>query len=292
MPTILVTGSTGNVGRQVISQLSTKSGIAVRAAVHTAGRAEKTTGQGGTSVLFDWDDPTTFGPAVAGVDELFLLSPMTPHLAQQLRGLLDAARAAGVRHVVRASALGADPKSPILLGRWHGEGDAAVRAAGIPYTIIRPGNFAQNFINVYPPDAHGNIYLPWGDGKVTFVDTSDVASVIVLALTEPGHEGKEYEVTGPEAVSAAQAASVIGQVSGRKVQYVDVPEAAAQDAMKAMGMADLMVQAIMELHGASKAGYLSVVTETVRQLTGRAPKSFTDFAREHAASWSVEDSAG
>lgn len=287
MTTILVTGATGNVGSQVIAQLSRKPAVTIRAAVHTLARAEKVKTEGAIPVVLDWDSPETFGPAVSGVDKIFLLSPPTPQLATQLRGLLDAARVAGVRHVVRMSALGADPKSPILLGRWHAEGDEAVRAVGIPYTIIQPGNFAQNFIHVYPPDAQGSIYLPWGEGKVAFIDTADIAEVIVTALTEPGHEGKVYEVTGSEAISAAQAAQVITDASGRKVRYVDIPEATAHDAMKALGMSDLLVKALLELHGVCKAGYANAVTQTVRQITGHTAKSFADFARENAASWRV-----
>jgi uncharacterized protein YbjT (DUF2867 family) len=287
MSTILVTGSTGKIGRQVIEQLGAKPNVTIRAAVHTPRSAEQIAATGATPVPFDWDDPSTYGPAVAGVDALFLLSPMVPDLARQLAALLEVARKAGVRRVVRSSAAGADPKSPILLGRWHGEADDVVRAAPIPSTIVRPGNFMQNFIYVYPPDAEGNIYLPWGDAKVNFVDTHDIAAVIVATLIEQGHEGKTYDVTGPGGISATEAAEAISKASGRKVRYVDVPESAAQQAMKDAGMPDVLVQAMTELNAACKAGYLGTVAPTVRTVTGREPKTFAEFARENAASWRV-----
>ena len=143
----------------------------------------------------------------------------------------------------------------------------------------------HHFINFYPPDADGNIYLPWGTAKCSFVAGSDIANVAAKALTEDGHAGKAYEITGPEAIGIADAAEVLSGVIGRKVSYVDVPESAAKTAMLGLGMPGWMVDAMMELHAIDKAGYAAAVTDTVEKVTGKKARTFSEFARENASKW-------
>jgi uncharacterized protein YbjT (DUF2867 family) len=285
MTKILVTGATGTIGSQVVSALKGHNDVAVRVGVRSAAKATGLAGGNVTPVDFEYDKPEQVKKAVEGVDKLFLVTPFVQNQVELATGLIDAAKAAGVRHIVKLSALGADFEPGIQLGRWHRAVEKAIEASGIAWTFLRPNNFMENFLNYYPPDASGNIYLPWGQGACSWVAGSDVAAVAAAALTGKGHEGKAYEPSGPEALTIAQVASVLSEVIGRKITYVDVPEEAARKAMLDMGMPVWMVDAMMELHGIDKAGYATKVTGDVQRVTGRAPTGFALFAQQNAARW-------
>lgn len=283
--TILVTGATGTIGSQVVSALKGRDDVAVRVGVRNAAKAEALKGGNVTAVDFEFTQVEQLQKAVEGVEKLFLCTPFSQEQVDLAARLVDFAKAAGVKHIVKLSALGADFEPGIQLGRWHRAVERYIAGSGLKYTFLRPNNFMENFIGYYPPAKDGNIYLPWGQGAVSFIAGADVAAVAATALTSSGHENKAYELTGPEAFTVAQAAATIGEVSGRKVSYVDVPEAAARKAMLDMGMPAWMVDAMMELHGIDKAGYAAQVTDAVQKVTGRAPMSFAEFAKKNAAAW-------
>jgi uncharacterized protein YbjT (DUF2867 family) len=283
--TILVTGATGTIGSQVVSALKGRNEVTVRAAVRSAAKAEALKGGNVTPVDFEYTNPEQMKKAVEGVEKLFLVTPFAQDQVDLAARLVDAAKAAGVKHIVKLSAMGVDFEGGIQLGRWHRTVERYILGSGLKYTFLRPNNFMENFVGYYPPAKDGNIYLPWGQGACSFIAGADVAAVAATALTTPGHENQGYELTGPEAFTIGQAAATIGEVSGRKVNYVDVPEAAAHKAMLDMGMPAWMVDGMMELHGINKAGYAAQVTDTVQKVTGRAPMSFAQFAKQHAAAW-------
>ena len=288
MPTtILVTGSTGTVGSKIVEALADKPGVTVRAAVRAAARAEQRPRGNVVSVDFDYGDAATIRAAVDGADAVFLLTPLVPNQAELATPLVDAAKAAGTKHLVKLSAWGADQEPGIQLGRWHREVERYVEASGIAYTFLQPNNFMDNFIHYYPPDKAGNIYLPWGQGACSFIDARDIVAVAALVLTTPGHAGQAYTLTGPEAVTIAQAADAIGEATGRTIRYVDVPEAAARQAMLDMKLPTWMVDGMMELHAIDKAGFAAGVTQAVPQLLGRPARRFQEFARDHSAAWKV-----
>lgn len=283
--TILVTGSTGTIGTQVIKQLTAHPGVKVRAAVRSTAKADAVRELGAEPVEFEWSRPETFAAALQGADKLFLLTPFSPDQVELAQRLIDEAKAAGIKHIVKLSAFGCDNEPGIQLGRWHLAVERAVEASGIPHTFLRPNNFMENFIGYYPPAPDGNIYLPFGQGAVSWIDGRDIAAVAVAALLGHGHEGKVYTLTGGEALTIDQIAAQITEATGRTVRFVDVPEEAARSAMLGMQMPEWMVNAMMELNGIDKAGYAAAVTPTVQEITGSAPRSFRDFARENAAAW-------
>lgn len=285
MTTILVTGATGTVGTQTIEALSKVQGAQVRAGVRSAQKAAALKKGNVTPVDFDYGNAASVKAALAGVDHVFLLTPFDPNQVQMGKALVDAAKAAGVKHVVKLSALGSNIEPGIQLGRWHREVEKHLEASGLGWTILRPNNFMQNFVNYYPPDKEGVIYLPWGQGKCSWIDARDLGAVAAKVLTSAGHEGKGYDLTGPEALGIADVAAELSKVSGRTIKYVDVPEDAAKSAMLGMGMPAFAVDAMMELHAIDKAGYAAAVTPVVEQLLGRKPRSFAEFAREHASAW-------
>lgn len=283
--TILVTGATGTVGGEVVRQLAGREGIHVRAAIRDLSKGGALAGPGVTPVLFDYDKPETFAVACQGADAIFLVAPFTPNGVEQAQALIAAARAAGVRHIVKLSVIGSLGETTV--GRWHAAIDAALKQSGMDWTILLPGSFMQNFVKTSTPRPDGNMYLPVGDAKVAFIDIRDIAAVAVKALTEPGHEGKEYTLTGPAEISYTEAAAGMTEASGRAIRFVDVPESAARQAMLGATMPEWLVNVILELNAAARASHGSHVTSTVQDVLGRPPHTFRDFARDYAAHWKV-----
>jgi uncharacterized protein YbjT (DUF2867 family) len=281
--TILVLGATGNIGSQVVKQLAA-AGANVRAAVRSPRKAEALKGEGVSLVEFDTDKPETVEAAFQGVDKAFFLTPLVPDMVELSANLVEVATKAGVKHIVKSSGMGAEVEPGITLTRWHRAAEKAIEASGIAYTFVRPNGFMQNYANFSGSTikTQNAFYLPVGDGKVSYIDARDIASVAVAALTQEGHEGKAYEVTGPEALSNEEIAEIITQVVGRKINYVDVSDDAARSEMKQSGMPDVVVDATMELYGLYKAGYASEVTPAVEQVTGKTAISFEQFAKDYA----------
>jgi uncharacterized protein YbjT (DUF2867 family) len=214
---------------------------------------------------------------------VFLLTPFVNNAAELVAPLLKEAKAVGVKHIVKLSAFGSEFENGIFLGKEHRAVERLIEGSGIAYTFLRPNNFFENFVNFYPPAPDGNIYLPWGEGKCSFIDGRDVAEVAVAALLSQDHVNKAYTLTGGEAFGIAEAAKILSEVTGRSIRYVDVPEEAAKGAMAQLGMPGWMVDAMMELHYIDKMNYAAVVTDELSKLLGRAPRSFRSFAQERAA---------
>ena len=182
--TVLVTGATGNIGSRVVKELS-KSHINIRAGVHSPDRIEPIKDSSAELVEIDFNRRETVPPALKGVEKLFILTPLVPNMVEIGIQLVEEAKKAGVRYIVRSSALGADTEPSITLGEWHGAIDKAVVESGIPYTILRPNSFMQNYSNMYARNlkTQSEFYLPLGDGKVSLVDTRDIAAVAAAILT-------------------------------------------------------------------------------------------------------------
>ena len=277
--TVLVTGATGTIGRDVAKILS-KNGVSVRAGVRDQAKARKLFGTDIALATFDFEDTASFSGALKGVEKVFLLPPLMPNQVEVANAFVDAAKRAGVRHIVKLSAIGADASSPYTFGKWHAASDQHVRESGLAFTFLRPNSFMQNFMNYFPP-RDGTIYLPWGNGKASFVDARDIAAVAAEALISAGHEGKTYTVTGPAALGIAEVASILSEVAGREINYVDVPESAARDGMLQAGLPQWQVEPLLELHATNKQNRWSAVTADAEKVTGTPPTDFAQFARDH-----------
>lgn len=278
--TILITGPTGNIGAHLVKQLAAQ-GEKVRAAVHSMKNVDAIKGTGADFVEVDLTRRETIETALKGVEKLFLLTPLVPNMAEIGTEIVDAAKKAGVKYIVRSSGLGADAEPGITLGKWHRQVEKAVEASGIPYTILRPNSFMQNYINffAYTIKTQNAFYFPLGDGRVSLVDAPDIASVAAVALTESGHEGKTYNITGPDAISNVEIAEIFSNKLGRKITYIDVSDNDARLGMKNANMQGWLIDLLMELYGIQKTGYAAAVSPAVKEITGKEPISFEQFVQ-------------
>jgi uncharacterized protein YbjT (DUF2867 family) len=284
MRPVVVTGATGTVGTNVVQQLLA-AGAEVRAAVRSPEKVPPTPGL--EAVAIDFSQPETLTVALAGAEHLFLLTAFTPEMIAQSNALVDAARIAGIEHVVKLSAMGAGPNAAIRLGKIHTEGERYLEDSGLGWTHLRPNSFMQNYLTYYGETirTQNAFYLPHGDGKMSLVDVRDVAAVAVMALTEPGHMGKAYELTGTTALGNTEIAAILTGVLGREISYVDVPDEAARQAMADMGSPQVMIDTLMGLNNIIRDGYTAGVTNTVEVVTGRPAMIFETFATDHAEVW-------
>jgi len=279
---ILVTGAAGNIGAEIVKRLQArKADFAVM--THASGGAPAGAGE----TQGDFLDPASLRRAFEGVDTLFLLFPLVPEMPRMAANAMAAAKAAGVRHIVRSSGAGADAASPVAIAKVHGEIDALIRNSGIPFTLLLPTSFMQNLVNFYGAAIRdGALYAPRGDGATAVIDVRDIADVAVEVLTHPAaHAGQSYTLTGPENLTDAQMVSAIAREIGRDVRYVDVPEAAAVDSLSRMGSPPQVIEWLMSLNHVIKQGWAAGVSPVVETITGRPPRNLADFVRENAAAW-------
>ena len=221
---------------------------------------------------------------LSGVRTMFLLTGNHSDMARLQITAIDAAARAHVEYVVKLSALGASDHSQLPIGRAHYEAEAALMASGMRWTMLRPHVFMQNLLAQAPAIVReGRIVAASGDGRIPFIDTRDIAAVAAAALTRSGHEGQKYILTGPEALSYYDVARILSDVIGRPVEYRDLSLDQARDRMTRAGAAPSSVEGSLALAAHQRAGgKTAIVHDTVRQILGRAPRSFAEFAKDHA----------
>ena len=285
---ILITGATGTVGVKLTGELLA-GGVPFRALVRDPRRATRMLGPDVDFVEGDYERPETLRAALAGIDRLFLISPLTPRLADQEGNVIDAAVRAGMEHVVKLSTLGvlkytdghssSEPRQYPL----HRLSEERLERSGMAFTHLRAGPFMQNVFAFAPQIAsEGAFYGSWGHGHMGYVDVRDVAAVAARVLTEDGHERKAYGITGPEALSQAQVAEKLSAATGKAVRYVDVPPEAAREGMLGRGMPEWLVGAMVEVMASIRKGDANETCDGVCRVTGMTPRSFDEFAREFA----------
>lgn len=277
---ILVTGSTGNVGTEVVKQLAS-AGHKTRALVR---EAKEATGRFATTVdvaIGDLDNVDSLVNAMKGVERVYMLAPFSPSLVKHEANVIEAAKRAKVRHVVKHSVLGAQYEA-ITLGKWHRTGEKTLEASGVAWTHLRPSGFFTNTLGwAQMIKSGGTVYYPTGDGKLAIIDPRDIAAVAVKTLTENGHEAKAYELTGRQALTTLDQVDIIGRVIGKPLKFVNVPDSAARDSMLGQGMPAQLVDILIEFTGIVRANQASLVTDTVQKLTGRQPRTFEAWVKDN-----------
>jgi uncharacterized protein YbjT (DUF2867 family) len=277
---ILVTGSTGTVGSEVVKQLAA-TGAAIRAAVQLTSNTETIRQAGAEPFVMNFADAESVRAALEGVEKAFLLTPVIQDQTGVTAGFVAAAKEAGLQHIVKLSVLGVDSDSDFLLGKQHRQSERDIADSGIAFTFLRPNFFMQNFLGQTSIKAQGAFYDSSGDARASHVDVRDIAAIAVAALTESGHESKIYEITGPQALSNFEIADILSSVTGKKIAYVPVSDDDARQGMKAAGMPEWLIEALIELIQIKRAGNAQTISTDVEPLLGRRPIAFEQFARDH-----------
>ncbi|MEU6505705.1 SDR family oxidoreductase [Streptomyces sp. NPDC046942] len=286
---IVVTGATGTVGSEVVSGLRAR-GERVRALVRDGSAVPEQWDAEVEAVAADFTDPASLDRALAGADAVYVLVAVHPEMDTHERNVIDAAVRTGRRpHVVLHAAAGVGEHAEgIRFLAAHTAGLGYLGASGLPWTVLAPNGFYQNFLGMAPALHTGRLALPGGTGAVSYVDTRDVAEAAVAVLTGEGHENAVYTLTGPAALTHAEIAGVLGEAVGHPVTYEALAPETALAGMLAAGWAPWRAEGMVELYGLYASGGASAVTNDVEKLTGRPARPFTAFVTEHAAAFRAE----
>jgi uncharacterized protein YbjT (DUF2867 family) len=285
---ILITGASGNIGKEVLKQIA-QTGAQVRAAFQSVNKATAAP-SGVETVTVDYNQPETLRAALKGVDRVFLVGPPTSQLPALERKAMDVIAQSDVRQVVKLSAMGG---REAIFPRQHAESEAYIQSCGVPYTFLRPNGFMQNIVNYNAPtiNTQNAFYGSEGDGRVSQIDIRDVAAVAVKALTEDGHIGKAYTLTGPEALMNREIAQVLSDALGREVRYVNLAPAQLKEALLSAGVTEWNADALLDLQRLYREGKAATVTRDVEQILGRKPITFAQFSRDYRYAFEARQQA-
>jgi uncharacterized protein YbjT (DUF2867 family) len=275
----LVTGATGNVGGPVARQLH-EQGHSVRALVRDPSRAASLPARIELAVG-DFGDPESVSKAVQGVEAIFLMQ-VAGGTEQQTKTMIDAARDAAVPRIVLFSSVAARLLPPDPFGAALAAREQALRESGLGVTYLRPNAFASNAFWWRDSIRAGKVVDPTGDGRKGVIDPEDIARVAVAALTDDGHVGKGYFLTGPEALTSREQVEIIAEVTGRSIDVQDVtPHEFAQAAIQ-RGTPPEEAHLIERMNEALRGGRSGFVTDDVENLTGTPPGTFRAWCERHA----------
>jgi len=278
----LITGANGRIGSRVVERL-VQAGRRPRVLVRDA---EKVLSRFGDSVdVFKGDlgDRGSLEVALSGIDSVFLVNS-GPEIPQRDEMAARLAKAAGIRHVVKLSALSA--AEALAIGAWHAEGEAAVRASGVACTFLRPAGFMSNTLEwVRSIRSQGVVRACTGDGRVAYVHPDDVAAVAVKVLITGRYHGESLHLTGPRLMSYAAMTSTIGAIIGRDLSFESISDAEALERLTSIGMSAIEAEALLSLWRAIREGKLATVTTGVRDILGEPPILFKRWVKENATSY-------
>lgn len=284
-PRILVTGATGTNGAALLAELA-RRGVPARAFVHNTAKASDVEALGFEVAAGDLADRASIDRALDGIEKFYVLSAIRTDTVELFGNALEAAKSAGVRHVVKFSGFGADPNSPSEVIRHHGRSDALLAASRLAYTILRPNSFHQNMLwQAESIRREGRFYLPLADAHQSTVDVRDLAEATARILTEDGHEERTYDLTGPGSLNFTEVAAANAVVIGAPVEYIPVSAEAAEQALLPAGMPAWDAHVLAEIQALFGSGAYAHVKPDLAHLLGRQPRTFADFARDHAVAF-------
>ena len=281
---ILVTGATGLNGKELLRVLSA-SGVAVRALVRNPAKAEAIAALPHVEIVQgDMAHPETLAAGLRGVDRAMLISSSDPMMLDVQTNFIDAAKRAGVKHIVKLSGIMPELDSAFRFARMHGEIEKRLEASGMAFTHLRAGEFMPAYFRQVPNiTAKGAMFLPMEEARIASIDVGDIAEIAAKVLTGSGHEGKTYPLTGPQALTMTEVAEKLSTATGKTIRYVNVPPEAARQAQLAAGMPPYLADALFELFAERRTGKEATVWPNAQALLGRLPTSFDEFAKRNAA---------
>lgn len=276
MTTTLVIGANGQIGSALVSLLAAQGQTVRRATSRAASQAGE--------VTVNMASGEGLAAALTGTDQLFLMAP--PGYANQhelLIPAIDAAQAAGVRKLLLLSAMGANADDSIPLRR----AELHLEHSGLAWNVIRPNWFMQNFHTfwLHGIQTAGQIFLPVGDAKGSFIDTRDIAAVAAKLLSGDEFVNAAHDLTGSESMDHTQVAAILSAAAGRTIGYTDIPEDAMRQGLLGAGLPADYAEFLLVILGAFKAGYSAAITDSVQRITGRAPIRLEQYAQDFKAHW-------
>src|SRR5919107_3675495 len=278
---ILLTGATGNVGSAVLDNLGTTDGN-LRALAHDELKAQSIKDRGVEAVVGDFLEPVTLVPTLQGVSTVMLITPIHPEQVTQASNVINAAKESGNDpRIVRLSVHQASHEAPSRNSRQHAQIEDELRSSGLPYTLLQPTTFMQNtLVTARTVASEGRIYQPFKNGKLGMIDARDIGEVAAKVLTEEGHEGKGYTLTGPAAISFYDVAEALSEVVGKEVSYINVSLEKAKEAMLNKGIPEWRADVLNEYAKAHSEGYSDFTTGDFEKLTGHRATSYKKFASD------------
>ncbi len=281
--TICITGAGGTVGREVVKQLELV-GVPFRVAYFSKGKVDTALARGLDAVMIDYNRPETLRVAFQGCDKLFLLGPNALNQTQLELNAVEVAKAVGVQHIVKQSVMGAEDEG-FSLALLHRPVEQAIESSGMAWTFLRPNSFMQNVVTFMSETikAEAAFYSASGEAKIAHVDVRDIAAVTVTALTEPGHAGKAYTLTGPEALTYDEMAIALSKVLERSISHISLSPADLKHGMLEEGMPEAIADRMLDLERYYREDQASRITNDVKQLTGLEPRRFAQYVQDYAS---------
>jgi uncharacterized protein YbjT (DUF2867 family) len=277
---ILITGATGTVGSALVQQLiESRQPVRVftrdkRKVTHLERWVECAEG--------DLNKPETILPAMQGIEQTFLVTAST----QQDMHVIEAARQSGIRHIVKLSTIEAGHEPMIGHGKYHREREDLIRASGLDWTFLRPTMFMSTALGWSDTISRQNkVVYPGGEGKVGVIDPWDIAAVAAAVLTNRGHEGQEYALTGPELLSIGDMVQILGRLLDKPIQYQDMDDGAAGAMMRHAKLPEYAIEGLLSAFAGVRAGRFAYLTDAVVNITGHKPRNFETWCREHLSAF-------
>jgi uncharacterized protein YbjT (DUF2867 family) len=230
----------------------------------------------------DFDDGPSIARALEGIESAFLLTNSSERVEEQQLRFVERACEAGVRHIVYLSQLHAARNSPVRFLHYHAVVEEAITSSGMAFTHLRPNLYMQGLLGFRSSiKSEGRILAPAGNARVSIVDVRDIAAVAATAFTQSGHEGKIYDITGPESLTHAEMASQLAEALGKQITFVDIPEETMRSALLSFGLPEWQADGLVEDYAHYRRGEASDVSPAVQDVTGHPPHTFVEFAGDY-----------
>lgn len=284
---ILVTSASGNIGKELVKILKEKDTNFI-AGVHSHEDLKRMKTQDIKSIIIDFNDTESLHNAMQKIDILFLLVPFSEKMLEWGNKIIDAAKKNNVKHIVRSSCFQANSSSNYLLFKVHDKIDHSLKKANIPFTIIKPNTFMQNFVNIHADtikNAH-TFYLPQADAKTSFVDIRDIAAVAAeILINRNNYINMQFDITGPKSLNNYEVSDILSSIVGEEINYFPIEDHMAVEGMQAHGFSPWKIDALMSFHHYTKKGKLANVSSSVKDILKRNAIDFEQFARDYINSW-------